>query len=115
MHDFRDFIRFSRYGMDGVTNPDFMPIPKMKLEEGIECSFISDGDADCECKLCKIRDGIEMWKETVVESDAFSDRVPIDLKVPFVWEVLNTRLFHWLCKNPQDAKEWINACLPDEL
>ena len=111
---FRDSVLWS-YDQNIEMNPNFKfaTILKMKLQEGVQCAFINDGDVECECKICQIRDGIEEFKENL--EDIYGDGVKVDLHIPFVWEVMNTPLFHWMCHHPQRTREWINECVPGEL
>ena len=113
---YRDSIRYCHRGMRGDPDSEFMSIPKMKLEDGVECRYMNGDGLDCECQVCVIRDGIHEWKERVKQTgEGEGGSIPISLHIPFVWDVLNTKLFHWFCSNPTKAKCWINDCLPDEL
>ena len=85
----------------------FYKIPRLKLLNGIDCKLNSCFDTECECDNCKIRNDIESWKDNVIRTD---DEIKIDLQIPYVWQILNARIFHWIWAYQTKAEKWITEC-----
>merc|ERR1712129_127778 len=104
-----DFLRHHHRKKESNEN-SFYPIPKLKLLNGIDCKLNSCDDVDCECANCQIGDDIDEWKDNVIDSE---HAIKIKLQIPYVWQVMNSRLFHWMWANREKSMNWIKECRKD--
>ena len=71
----------------------FLNVPKLKLVNGVNNH--------------QMRKDIDSWKDKVVNS---GDEIKIDLQIPYVWQIINSRLFHWIWAYQTKAEKWIKEC-----
>ena len=89
----------------------FKNVPKLHLLNGIECELHSNLNLDCKCQNCKIRENVDSWKDDIVYND---DYPSIQLKIPYIWQVINARIFHWIWAHNSKTKLWIKECRPND-
>eukprot|EP01083_Nonionella_stella_P302935 1046451_1 len=107
-HHYNDKHKDKKDGKEEEKANAFDNIPSLKLLNGIECEV--DEEYECECRNCKIRNNVDSWKERVIGGS----NVDVDIQIPYVWEVLNTRVFHWIWAHYGKTKKWIQECRPNE-
>eukprot|EP01084_Bolivina_argentea_P303610 524228_1 len=99
-------------------NNIFNNIPNLRLLNGIDCDLQKNYNEDCECNNCKVKNNINSWKDNIIyncnDNNNNNNEIDIDLQIPYIWDILNTRLFHWIWAYHSKAKKWIHECCPNE-